>query len=131
MADERMHRAVSADGTEIAGRVSGDGPPLVLVHSVPHDGDLAWEAMLPHLTDRFTTGPLSTDPEMLAQVAAPVLVLRGQETPPWLGTVLESSEQHVAELHVSEPMPGLGHYAPLLAPERIARKLISFFESVR
>lgn len=283
MTDERIHRAVSADGTEIAGRVEGDGPPLVLVHSVPHDGDIAWEAMLPHLTDRFTCylpslrgvglsgdnpdhspprlqedvnsfvdsiaepvclvgfstsgplvlgaainsgavpavavydllvgsvmreedlaslgamleqmgaaategrlvdaartshrhaatddeftafeagylggeyfercaqivpaalqwvqqgaaydGPLSTDPEMLAQIAAPVLLLRGQETLPWLGTALANSEQHaahhVADLHVREPLAGLGHYAPLLAPERIARELISFFELVR
>ena len=283
MTDERIHRAVSADGTEIAGRVEGDGPPLVLVHSAPHDGDIAWEAMLPRLTDRFTCylpsirgvglsgdnpdhspprleedvnsfvdsigepvclvgfstsgplvlgaaihsgavaavavydllvgsvmreehltslaamleqmgaaaaegrlvdaartshhhsatddefaaleagylggeyfercaeivpaalqwiqqgaayeGPLATDPEMLAQTAAPVLVLRGQEILPWLGTVLANSEQHaaqhVADLHVREPLPGLGHYAPLLAPERIARELISFFELVR
>ncbi|HEX6337586.1 MAG TPA: alpha/beta hydrolase [Jiangellaceae bacterium] len=282
MTDERIHRAVSADGTEIAGRVEGNGPPLVLVHSVPHDGDIAWETMLPHLTDRFTCylpsirgvglsgdhpdhspprleedvnsfvdsigepvyllgfstsgplvlgaamhsgavvavavydllvgsvmreehlaslgamleqmgaaaaegrlvdaartshhhaatddefaaleaslggeyfercaeivpaalqwvrqgaayeGPLPTDPEMLAQIAAPVLVLRGREILPWLGTVLADSERHVAhhvaDLHVREPLPGLGHYAPLLAPERIARELISFFEMVR
>jgi pimeloyl-ACP methyl ester carboxylesterase len=54
MTGERIHRVVSADGTEIAGRVAGDGPPLVLVHSAAHDGDIAWEAMLRHLTDRFT-----------------------------------------------------------------------------
>jgi pimeloyl-ACP methyl ester carboxylesterase len=283
MTGERIHRVVSADGTEIAGRVAGDGPPLVLVHSAAHDGDIAWEAMLRHLTDRFTCylpslrgvglsgdnpdhspprlqedvtsfvdsigepvclvgfstsgplvlgaainggavaavavydllvgsvmrdehltslgdmlaqmsaaaaegrlvdaartshrhsatdeefaaleagylggeyfercapivpaalqwvqqgaaydGPLATDPEMLAQIAAPVLVLRGQKTLPWLGTVLANSEQHaarhVADLHVRQPLAGLGHYAPLLAPERIATELISFFELVR
>ncbi|MDP9021851.1 MAG: alpha/beta hydrolase, partial [Actinomycetota bacterium] len=54
MTADRIHRAVSADGTEIAGRVQGQGPPLVLVHSPVHDGDIAWEALLPHLTDRFT-----------------------------------------------------------------------------
>jgi hypothetical protein len=54
MTDDRIHRAVSADGTEIAGRVHGQGPPLVLVHGVLDDGDLAWEALVPHLTDRFT-----------------------------------------------------------------------------
>jgi pimeloyl-ACP methyl ester carboxylesterase len=54
MTDERIHRAVSADGTEIAGRVGGRGPALVLVHGGIGDGDLAWEALLPHLTDRFT-----------------------------------------------------------------------------
>ena len=54
MSDDRIHRAVSADGTKIAGRVEGQGPPLVLVHGRPHDGDVAWCALLPHLTDRFT-----------------------------------------------------------------------------
>jgi pimeloyl-ACP methyl ester carboxylesterase len=54
MADDRIHRAVSSDGTQIAGRVHGQGPPLVLVHGRAHDGDIAWEAMLPYLTDRFT-----------------------------------------------------------------------------
>jgi pimeloyl-ACP methyl ester carboxylesterase len=54
MADDRIHRAASADGTEIAGRVQGHGPPLVLVHGVMGDGDIAWESLLHHLTDRFT-----------------------------------------------------------------------------
>jgi pimeloyl-ACP methyl ester carboxylesterase len=45
---------VSADGTEIAGRVQGDGPALVLVHGGIGDGEIAWDAMLPHLIDRFT-----------------------------------------------------------------------------
>jgi pimeloyl-ACP methyl ester carboxylesterase len=54
MSEYRMQRAVSADGTEIAGRVRGQGPPLVLVHGGIGDGDIAWEALLPHLTDRFT-----------------------------------------------------------------------------
>jgi pimeloyl-ACP methyl ester carboxylesterase len=54
MPEDRIHRAVSADGTEIAARVRGQGPPLVLVHGAIGDGDIAWEALLPHLTDRFT-----------------------------------------------------------------------------
>jgi pimeloyl-ACP methyl ester carboxylesterase len=54
MTDTRIHRAVSADGTEIAGRVQGDGPALVLVHGGIGDGDVAWAATLRHLTDRFT-----------------------------------------------------------------------------
>jgi pimeloyl-ACP methyl ester carboxylesterase len=54
MASERIHRTKSADGTEIAGRVVGDGPPLVLVHGAMFDGDTAWAGVLPHLTDRFT-----------------------------------------------------------------------------
>ncbi len=54
MNEQRIHRTVSADGTEIAGRVIGEGPAMVLVHGGIGHGDLAWEALLPHLTDRFT-----------------------------------------------------------------------------
>ena len=50
----RTHRAVSADGTEIIGRVVGEGPPLVLVHGGIGDGEFAWTELLPHLTGRFT-----------------------------------------------------------------------------
>jgi pimeloyl-ACP methyl ester carboxylesterase len=275
MSDTRIHRTVSADGTEIAGRVQGQGPPLVLVHGGIGDGEFAWEALLPHLTDRFTCylpstrsrglsaespdhspprlqedvnafvdsidepvwlvgwsgsgewvlgaaahsgsvaavaayepivdsvgaddlarfgaamqrvgmeaadgrlvdavhayapgicteteiatlektdfferwaggipallqflqglasyeGTRSTDPEVLRQVAAPVLLLRGQQT--LLGTLFADSAQHIAQ-HVADPrireLPGLGHFAPVLAPQSIANQLISFFESVR
>jgi pimeloyl-ACP methyl ester carboxylesterase len=275
MTDDRIHRAVSADGTEVAGRVHGQGPPLVLVHGDPHDGDLAWEALVPHLTDRFTChlpsirgrglsgdnpdhspprlqeditafvdsigepvclvgwsgadaafdaaahsgavaavaafepgvlsvmreddlarfgamfeqvgeaaadgrlvdaaralhallgtddemaaldadyferctgivpamlqmtqqdiayeGPTSTDPEMLGRITVPVLLLRGQQTV--LDTYFADSVRHIAEHvahpHVREPLPGLGHFAPVVAPEPLAKELISFFESVR
>ena len=54
MTDERVHRAVSADGTEIAARVRGHGPPLVLIHGGFGDGEFAWDELLPHLTDQFT-----------------------------------------------------------------------------
>ena len=50
----RIHRAPSDDGTVIAGRVVGDGPPLVFFHGGLTDGDLAWERMLDHVADRFT-----------------------------------------------------------------------------
>ena len=53
-ANERIHRAVSADGTEIAGRVQGLGPPLILVHGAYGDGEIAWKALLPYLTDRYS-----------------------------------------------------------------------------
>lgn len=276
MTNERIHRAVSADGTEIAGRVQGDGPPLVLVHGAPHDGDIAWEALLPHLTGRFTCylpstrgrglsgdnpdcspprlvgdikafvdsigepvclmgwssggrlalgvaadsdsvanvvlyetgvwsvmreddlagwysaleqmddasadgrpvdaarafhawvatdnesaaletdyfercagmvpamlqefrqgetfeGPGPTDPETLAQVAAPVLLLRGKETPQ--ATLYADSEQHIAQ-HVAnplvhEPLPSVGHMAPVVAPGPIATEVIPFFKPSR
>jgi pimeloyl-ACP methyl ester carboxylesterase len=54
MNEKRIHRAVSIDGVEIAGRVEGQGPALVLVHGPVHDSDMAWEALLPLLTGRFT-----------------------------------------------------------------------------
>src|SRR5687767_7849732 len=54
MEQGRIQRAVSADGTEIVGRVIGQGPPLVLVHGGIGDGEFAWTELLPHLTDRFT-----------------------------------------------------------------------------
>ncbi len=75
-------------------------------------------------------GPRSTDPEALRQVAAPVLLLRGEQT--LLGTFFADVErylaQHVVDAHVRE-LPGVGHFAPLLEPELIAKELISFFES--
>jgi pimeloyl-ACP methyl ester carboxylesterase len=270
-----IHRAVSADGTEIAGLVQGQGPPLVLVHSPLHDGEWAWEALLPLLTERFTCylpslrgrglsgdnrdhspprfqedvnafvdsigetaflmgwsdganlalgaaahsgavaavaayepavytlmreddlarfgsaigqqmeavadgrpldavqiflrfvcnedelaalepayleqqtslhplvleeiaqeasddGPQPSDPEVLARIDAPVLVLLGQQTQ--LDTFFTDSAQHVVHhvvnSHIRE-LPDVGHYAPLVAPEPIAQEFISFFESVR
>ena len=276
MTEDRIHRAVSADGTEIVGRVHGQGAPLVLVHSPVHDGDIAWEALLPLLTDRFTCylpslrgrglsgdnpdhspprshfqedvdafvdsigesvyvmgwsdggslalgaaahsdavaavaayepsvwtlmreddlarfgstteqwmdaaadgrlldaahifhhfvctddefaaldadyldrqarlfpllmrevqqgmsyeGPQPTDPEVLGQIEAPVLVLLAQQTR--LGTWFTDSARHVAN-HVADPhvrvLPDVGHLAPLVAPEPVAKELISFLESV-
>jgi pimeloyl-ACP methyl ester carboxylesterase len=51
---DRTHRAVSADGTAIVGRVRGDGPPLVLVHGAIADGLSEWGELVPLLADRFT-----------------------------------------------------------------------------
>jgi pimeloyl-ACP methyl ester carboxylesterase len=271
---EEIHRAVSADGTEIAGPVVGQGPPLVLVHGTVHDGAWAWDALLPHLTGRFTCylpslrgrgssgdspdhspprfqedidafidsigesvflmgwsdggslalsaaansgtvagvvayeptvyalmgdddlarfgtaieqqmeatadgrardaahiflrfvctddefaaldpayidrqasihplvmeevqqeasydGPQPTDPEVLARIEAPVLVLVGRQTR--LNTFLNDSAQHVAQ-HVSDSrvrvLPEVGHFAPVVAPESVAAELISTFESI-
>lgn len=51
---DQIHHAVSSDGTRIAGRVSGRGPPLVLAHGGADDGEFSWGAMLPMLEERFT-----------------------------------------------------------------------------
>lgn len=60
MDEERTHAAVSNDGTEIAGRVQGEGPPLVLVHGGFGDGDVSWFFMLPFLVQHFTCYLMST-----------------------------------------------------------------------
>src|SRR5512132_4550671 len=56
----RVQVAISADGTEIVGRVRGQGPPVVLVHGGWGDGEVAYEALVPHLADRFTCYTPST-----------------------------------------------------------------------
>ncbi len=60
MDEDRIHAAVSDDGTKIAGRVQGRGSPLVLVHGGLGDGDVAWLFMLPFLVEHFTCYLLST-----------------------------------------------------------------------
>ncbi len=66
----RIHRAVSYDGTEIVGRVHGQGPPLVLVHGSFEDGDLDWAALLPFLRERFTCYLPSTRGRGLSEASA-------------------------------------------------------------
>ena len=70
MTDERIHRADSADGTEIAGRVHGQGPPLVLVHGSMEDGDLDWTPMVPFLAEEFTCYLMSTRSRRLSAGSA-------------------------------------------------------------
>jgi pimeloyl-ACP methyl ester carboxylesterase len=60
MPETPTHRAVSEDGTEIIGRVHGQGPPLVLVPGAMGDGETLWEPLLPHLCERFTCFTPST-----------------------------------------------------------------------
>jgi pimeloyl-ACP methyl ester carboxylesterase len=68
---EAIHRAVSTDGTVIAGRVHGQGRPLVLVHGGLGDGELSWGALLPMLTDRFTCYTMSTRGRALSATPSP------------------------------------------------------------
>jgi pimeloyl-ACP methyl ester carboxylesterase len=56
--DDRIHQAISADGTEIAGHVHGHGPPLVLVHGGVGSED-SWRFLVPFLAERFTCYPMS------------------------------------------------------------------------
>lgn len=59
MNSDRIHRAVSHDGTEIAARVHGRGPSLVFVNSGLSDGD-QWQGLVEHLRDQFTCHLMST-----------------------------------------------------------------------
>jgi len=54
MSNQRTHYVTTADGVTIGGTVHGQGPPLVFVHGMLADGDTDWQALLPHLTGRFT-----------------------------------------------------------------------------
>ena len=54
MSNQRTHYVTTSDGVNISGTVHGHGPPLVFVQGTMGDGDLDWQALLPHLTDRFT-----------------------------------------------------------------------------
>ena len=54
MSDQRTHVVTTTDGVTIGGTVHGQGPPLVFLHGSLGDGDLDWQALLPHLTGRFT-----------------------------------------------------------------------------
>ncbi|CAN5229421.1 hypothetical protein BH23ACT9_BH23ACT9_27850 [soil metagenome] len=54
MSNQRTHHVTTTDGVIIGGSVHGQGPPLVFLQGVIGDGDLDWQALLPHLTGRFT-----------------------------------------------------------------------------
>ena len=52
--ETKIHHAVSRDGTGIAGRFHGQGPPLVLLPAGPGDSRLCWQYVLPYLSKQFT-----------------------------------------------------------------------------
>jgi pimeloyl-ACP methyl ester carboxylesterase len=58
--EDWLHQVVSRDGTMIAGRVRGDGPPLVVVHGGLGDGNPDTDLLVPHLVQHFTCYCIST-----------------------------------------------------------------------
>ena len=54
MSNQRTHCVTTTDGVTIGAAVHGQGRPLVFVQGVIGDGDLDWQALLEHLTGRFT-----------------------------------------------------------------------------
>lgn len=60
MNEDRIFRVVSTDGTQIAGWIRGQGPPLVLVHGGLGDGNPDMNLMVPFLAEHFTCYCIST-----------------------------------------------------------------------
>jgi pimeloyl-ACP methyl ester carboxylesterase len=54
MITQRTHYVTTTDGVTIGATVHGQGRPLVFLQGAIGDGDLDWQALLPHLTNRFT-----------------------------------------------------------------------------
>jgi pimeloyl-ACP methyl ester carboxylesterase len=54
MSNQRTHDVTTTDGVTIVGTVYGQGPPLVFTQGGIGDGDLDWQALVAHLTGRFT-----------------------------------------------------------------------------
>jgi pimeloyl-ACP methyl ester carboxylesterase len=71
-------------------------------------------------------GPTPEDPAVLEAVSAPVLVLRGANTRPFLATSARHVADHIPNARVRE-IPGAGHAAPLTHPEAVAKALIECF----
>jgi pimeloyl-ACP methyl ester carboxylesterase len=53
MPTSRTHTITVDDGAQIAGRVRGEGPNLLLVHGALEDGDSVWGELAFLLEDRF------------------------------------------------------------------------------
>jgi pimeloyl-ACP methyl ester carboxylesterase len=54
MSNPRTHHVTTTDCVTIGATVHGQGPPLVFLQGAIGDGDLDWQALLGHLTARFT-----------------------------------------------------------------------------
>jgi pimeloyl-ACP methyl ester carboxylesterase len=56
----KIHRAISADGTEIAARVIGQGPSVILLPAGPGDSELSWRHVCEFLSKDCTCHLLET-----------------------------------------------------------------------
>jgi pimeloyl-ACP methyl ester carboxylesterase len=75
-------------------------------------------------------GLLPDDPAVLGAITAPVLVLHGTATKPFLITSARHVADHVPNALIRQ-IPGAGHAAPLTHPEALAEALTEFFASVQ
>lgn len=62
-------------------------------------------------------------------MTAPVLLLRGAQTrlDTFYSDTVRHIAEHVADTHVREPLPGLGHLSPAARP--LAAEFVAFFGS--
>jgi pimeloyl-ACP methyl ester carboxylesterase len=71
-------------------------------------------------------GPDPADPDILAQISAPLLVLHGPATRPFFTAAARHVANHVPGAQLQE-ISGAGHAAPLTHPEAVAEALTTFF----
>jgi pimeloyl-ACP methyl ester carboxylesterase len=71
-------------------------------------------------------GPMPDDPAVLGAIQAPVLVLHGSDTTPFMASSVRHVADHVANARVQE-IPGAGHASPLTHPAALAEALTDFF----
>jgi pimeloyl-ACP methyl ester carboxylesterase len=98
---DRIHRATAPDGTTIAARVHGQGPPLLLVHGGAGDGEVAWRFLLPYLADMVTCVCMSTRGRGLSDDHADHSIAA------LVGDVVAVAES------LGEPVAALGHSSAL------------------
>jgi pimeloyl-ACP methyl ester carboxylesterase len=75
-------------------------------------------------------GPAPDDPAALGAISAPVLVLHGADTRPFLTASARYVADHVPNSRICA-IPGAGHAAPLTHPEALAGALTEFFASAQ
>ena len=71
-------------------------------------------------------GPTPDDPAVLGAISAPVLVLHGADTTPFLTASARYVADHVPNARI-HAIPGAGHAALLTHPEALAEALTEFF----
>ena len=138
----------SSDGTRIGYHRTGTGPPLVLVHGTT-GAHWSFRYLVPELIERFTVHALdrrgrgeSGDApdytierefedvaclvaEQFSQLALPVLLLLGGESPDWAREGTERIRAALPDARVAV-LPGQGHAAIMTAPGLVADEITRF-----
>jgi pimeloyl-ACP methyl ester carboxylesterase len=107
MMEDRMHRVASADGTELAVRVRGNGPPVIFLPAGPGDSETTCRRLVAYVDEHFTCGLLDT------------------RTKPWFDDSVRDIATHVRDPRIRE-IAEAGHFGPRTAPRAVADALIQF-----